>query len=92
MAAYLAQRVIAIEDNSFKSYPGNFDYYKSKKRELEKLKDQTRVEFIENEIKDIDLGMVEHRLNYEELNKLYCRKEELSKELDEVMELWLSAF
>jgi ATP-binding cassette, subfamily F, member 3 len=115
----IGERVIAIEDNAFKSYPGNYDYYKSvkdemselapkepvvksekvkvprnidesKKTEAEKAKAQTRVESLENEIKDIDSAMAADRLDYEELNQLYCRKEDLSKELDEVMELWLS--
>ena len=114
----ISERVIVIENNAFKSYPGNYDYYKSvkyevsqlvpierlvksekvkiprnidenKKREAEKAKALTRVERLENEIKDIDLDMVDHRLDYEGLNKLYCRKQTLNKELDEVMELWL---
>ena len=33
----IGERVIAIEDNAFKSYPGNYDYYKGIKDEL-KLK------------------------------------------------------
>jgi len=115
----IGERVIAIEDNAFKSYPGNYDYYKSvkyevsqlvpkeltvksvkvkiprnidenKKREAEKAKALTKVELLENEIKDIDLDMINHKIDYEGLNKLYCRKEALNKELDEVMELWLS--
>lgn len=115
----ISERVIAVEGNTFKSYPGNYDYYKSildalrkqviiepvvktekakkpkavdenKKREVEKAKVETKVESLENEIKEIDLAMAVSGLDYEELNKLYCRKEKLSKELDEVMELWLS--
>lgn len=27
----IGERVIAVEDNAFRSYPGNYDYYKSKK-------------------------------------------------------------
>ena len=115
----IGERIIAIEEDVFKSYPGNYDYYKSikeemseqatkeqvikiekvkgprnidesKKKEAEKAKAQARVESLENEIKDIDLAMANHGLDYEELNKLYCRKEDLSKEVDEVMELWVS--
>ena len=33
----IGERVIAIEDNAFKSYPGNYDYYKSVKDELSQL-------------------------------------------------------
>ena len=115
----IGERVIAIEDNAFKSYPGNYDYYKSvkddfaletpkepkikpgkvkkprdidegKKKETEKAKALIRVESLENEIKEIDLAMAAHGLDYEELNKLYYRKEELNKELEEAMEMWLS--
>lgn len=114
----IGERVIDIENNDFKSYPGNYDYYKnvkdeqssqvlkqpvvkrgkfekskyideSKKKESENAKALTKVESLENEIREIDLAMVDSKLHYEELNKLYSRKEELSKELDAVMELWL---
>ena len=115
----VGERVIAVENYGFKSYPGNYDYYKSikdelrlqepkdpvekpekikkpknidenKQREAEMEKALTRVESLESEIRDIDSAMVAEGLDYEELNKLYCRKEELNKELDEVMELWVS--
>lgn len=114
----IGERVINIEDNAFKSYPGNYDYYKSIKDELrckvleepvvksgkikkprdidesvkkeaEKAKVETRVENLDNEIKEIDLAMTDEKVHYDELNKLYSRREELSKEQDRVMELWL---
>jgi ATP-binding cassette subfamily F protein 3 len=115
----IGERVIAIEDNTFKSYAGNYNYYKdvkdelslrvvkepvvksekakkpknideSKKQEVEKAKALSKLESLENEIRDIDLAMADSRLHHEELNKVYSRKEELNKELDGVMELWLS--
>jgi len=115
----IGERVIAIEGNAFKSYPGNYNYYKNvkdelrlqalkepvvksekvkkprnieetKNKEAEKAQALTQVEILENEIREIDLAMADSRLHYEELNKLYSRKEELSKEQDGVMELWLS--
>jgi ATP-binding cassette subfamily F protein 3 len=114
----IGERVIAIEENAFKSYPGNYDLYKNKKdeqklkslrepvlisekvkkpkiidenkkKESENAKTETKVTSLENEIREIDLAMVESSLHYEELNKLYYRKEELSKELDGAVELWL---
>jgi ATP-binding cassette, subfamily F, member 3 len=113
----IGERVIAIEDNAFKSYPGNYDYYRSVKEILslpitkepveknkkqrnnnERLKEEAekaealaRIESLENEIRKIDLAMAADQFNYEELNKLYGRKQELSKELDSVMDLWLSS-
>jgi ATP-binding cassette subfamily F protein 3 len=115
----IGERVIAIEDNAFKSYPGNYDYYKSvkdelslqvikepvvrsekvkkprnidesKKKEAEEAKALNRATSLENEIREIDLAMADLGLHYAEVNKLYSRKEELSKEQDGVMELWLS--
>lgn len=115
----IGERVIAIEENAFKSYPGNYDYYKSvkdelslqvikepvvrsekvkkprnidesKKKEAEEAKALNRATSLENEIREIDLAMADLGLHYEEINKLYSRKEELSKEQDGVMELWLS--
>ncbi len=115
----ISERVIAIEDNGFKSYPGNYDYYKNvkeqlklqeikepvvkpekvrkpkkvdedKQREVEKAKVERIIEVLENEIKDIDVAMTDDKLDYENLNKLYCKKEELSSKRDEAMELWVS--
>jgi len=115
----ISERVIAIEDNGFKSYPGNYDYYKNvkeqlklqeikepvikqekvkkpkkvdedKQKEVEKAKVERIIEVLENEIKDIDVAMTDDKLDYEELNKLYCKKEELSSNRDEAMELWVS--
>lgn len=114
----IGQRVIAVEDYTFKSYSGNYDYYKSvkeklslqapaaepaknekpkklksiddsKKKEEEKAKLEARIQYLENEIREIDEAMAADGLHYEELNKLYCSRNELNKELDEVMELWL---
>ena len=115
----ISERVIAIEDNGFKSYPGNYDYYKNvkeqlklqeikepvikqekvkkpkkvdedKQKEVEKARVERIIEGLENEIKDIDVAMTDDKLDYEELNKLYCKKEELSSKRDEAMELWVS--
>lgn len=114
----IAERVIAVEDHTFKSYSGDYDYYKSikerlkqqvieksavkpekarrlrnidenKKKEAEKIRLEARIESLENEIKEMDSAMAVHKSDYEELCKLYSRKDELNKELDAVMELWL---
>lgn len=115
----IAERVVAIENNGFKSYPGNYDYYKSiiaermpqvvkapapnkkdkavkvsgeeeeKRRAAEKVRLETDVGSLESRINDIDKAMTAKTLDYEELNKLYQQKEQLSKELEETMELWL---
>lgn len=117
----ISERVIAVENYTFKSYPGNYDYYKSikdelklkqqvyekpavkaekvkrprnidenKKKEAEKLKLEVNIESLENEIKDIEWTMAANESDYEKLYELYSRKDELNKELDKVMKLWLS--
>ncbi len=113
----IGERTIAIEDYGFKSYPGNYDYYKnvkdeeklqisretvvksekvkkpkkvdeSKNKEVEKVKVEAKVKSLENDIRDVDLAMADSSLHYEELNKLFTRKEELNNELEEVMEYY----
>lgn len=130
----IGERVISIEDNGFKSYLGNYDYYKevkeelklkaineqasklekgnnlksnegskknkkiknqtkvdeTKKKEAEKAKVETRIQTLEREIEELELSMTDSKLHYEELNKLFSRKEELWKEFEGVMEVWLS--
>jgi ATPase subunit of ABC transporter with duplicated ATPase domains len=126
----ISERVIAIEDYSIKSYPGNYSYYKNikdesfqidsnkpivrneknkkarntefnkkkygKEGEIEAQKEaeieaeiEAKVESLEKEIKVLDAAMAASGLNYEELNRMYDKKEELSKKLDSAMDLWL---
>lgn len=115
----ISERVIAIENSGFKTYLGNYDYYRSKqeelnqraaeepkvikekvkrtrnvdenkKREAEAAKVEAMIEKFESEIKEVEMAMTDTELHYEELNKLYCRKDELNKELEAVMSQWLS--
>jgi ATPase subunit of ABC transporter with duplicated ATPase domains len=123
----IGERVIAIENYAFKSYLGNYDYYKKVKEELlqqdinipmikcepsrnknkkisnadnskktdavkikaEAAKVESRVKDIEKELREIELSMDASGSNFEELNRLYARKEELNKEMDAAMEVWL---
>ncbi|WML49027.1 ATP-binding cassette domain-containing protein [Neobacillus sp. PS3-34] len=115
----IGERVIAVEDHSLKSYPGNYDYFKSEKEkaslkevkepvvkadkvkkqrnnpedsktEAAKAKALASIERLENEIREIDTTMAADHMDYEKLNELYVRRMDLSKELDAVMDLWLS--
>ena len=45
---------------------------------------------MEKELKDIEVDLSNSELNYEELNKLFLKKEELSKELENLMEEWIN--
>jgi ATP-binding cassette, subfamily F, member 3 len=116
----MAERVIAVEDNGFKSYIGNYDDYKNEKEkvclpdvkepvenrekgrnphsnpteELKKKADEAKtlakIESLENELREIELAMNADYIDYEELNKLYGRKVELSHKLESVMDFWVS--
>jgi ATPase subunit of ABC transporter with duplicated ATPase domains len=59
-------------------------------KELEAKKLEQQVKDLENEIMRIDLAMAANPSDYNELDKLYIRKECLAKELDAALELWLS--
>lgn len=59
-------------------------------REAEKARALARIESLEEEISEIDEAMSAKQIDYEELNKLYNRKQDLNKELESAMELWLS--
>jgi ATPase subunit of ABC transporter with duplicated ATPase domains len=121
----ISDRVIAIEEEAFNSYLGNYDYYKSikdkqsqqveevlpikpeqkrdknnndrkkvppkvERKEADATKLESRIRDIENRLKEIEVSMEAVGINYEELNKLFEKKEELSKDLEETMEVWLS--
>ncbi|PLT29633.1 ribosomal protection-like ABC-F family protein [Peribacillus deserti] len=114
----IGKRVVAVEGCSLKSYPGNYDYYKSVKqnaalldtikpivnrekgkkqksipegikKEEEESKVLLKIETLENEIREINEAMAANNIQYEELNWMYNRKQELTEELDSVMDLWI---
>lgn len=68
--------------------PRNSDWNSGREAEVTKI--EMKMEQLENEIKTLDQRMAASVLDYEELNRLYIRKEEMTKELESVMELWLS--
>lgn len=113
----LGQRVIAIEEHSFKSYAGNYDFYKEEKskqlkekiQESEKKKEkpkrvryvdenkkrqeniaeiEAKISSLEEEISGIDKTMSIESTDYEKLNKLFNKKSEIQKELDEAIKVW----
>jgi ATP-binding cassette, subfamily F, member 3 len=62
----------------------------SKNQEVLMANALTRIESLEKEIKAIDLAMSDDQIGFEELTMLYSKKIDLGKELDSVMELWIS--
>lgn len=112
----MSQRIVALENYAFKSYPGNYDEYKatiansteatvkepivktekakknvdeSQKKKIDRAKLELRITCLEEEIKDIEQAMAVSGLDYEELSTLYSKKELLSQQLDEIMEMWV---
>lgn len=110
----IGERVIALENFGFKSYAGNYDFYRSERAavvevkeeeppvkvkqervrvrkadaEAEKAKVLQEIERLEKEIVVVDLAMAAHS-DYEQLNKLYGKKQDLATELDSAMEVWM---
>lgn len=62
----------------------------SKKREIELKRLERRIQELENEIACVEVAMAANPSDYEELDRLYCRRENLNRELEQLMELWLS--
>ena len=60
------------------------------KDSVDPVKIEKKIEELEAELQEIDGMMVAIGTDYEELNKLYVRKETLSKELEKLMETWLA--
>lgn len=54
-----------------------------------KIAAEAAIEKLEEELNNLDAAMTVEGLDYEELHKMFCRREELNKELDRAMELWL---
>lgn len=61
----------------------------SSKQEATAEKAEARIQRLEQELKEIDASMLEAGNDYGQLNLLYGRKEELNKELEEAIGLWL---
>ncbi|MCA1041588.1 ATP-binding cassette domain-containing protein [Bacillus infantis] len=61
----------------------------SPKQEASAEKAEARIQRLEQELKEIDACMSEAGSDYAQLNLLYGRKEELNKELEEAIGLWL---
>lgn len=63
---------------------------KVERKEADTAKLESRIRAIENMLKEIEVSMDAVGTNYEELNRLFEKKEELSKDLEGTMEEWLS--
>lgn len=63
---------------------------KLSKDKLSEAELEIAMEQLETIIKELDAAMSEEGIGYEEINRLFCRKEELNRELEALMEAWLS--
>ncbi len=62
---------------------------KLRNREQDNADLMKRIDLLENNIKELDDAMLAPGLGYEELNSLYCKREDLARELDNAMERWM---
>lgn len=79
----IGERIIAIEDNKFKSYLGNYDYYKEiqDRVKLEKeINDLQKEKVIKKEKKKKEIDEVKKREN--EIKKLEIKIQKLERELE----------
>lgn len=58
-------------------------------KQVQKAELEAKIDQLEQAMKELDIAMRESEIGYEELNKLFTRKEELAKELDSLIELWM---
>lgn len=75
-----------VEKKAVRKKVNNKDDHKQEKIKAEAL---VKIERFEKEINEIDLAMKREQ-DYNKLNDLYCRKIELSKDLETAMEMWLA--
>ncbi|MFD1739618.1 ribosomal protection-like ABC-F family protein [Bacillus salitolerans] len=79
------QEPIAKTEQVEKELPNDVD----SKKEAAKAKVLINIERLEEEISEIEIAMNTGDMDYEELTKLYDRKQALNSELESAMELWL---
>jgi ATPase subunit of ABC transporter with duplicated ATPase domains len=75
-----------VEKKGIRKKVNNKEDHKQEKIKAEEL---VKIERFEKELNEIDLVMNSEQ-DYNKLNDLYCRKIELSKDLDLAMEKWLT--
>lgn len=71
-----AKEVVAVEDS---------------KNEMELSKLESAIKSLEEEVREVDKSMSAPGTDYEELSKLYCKREELNRKLDKMIEMWLGS-
>ncbi|SFC45744.1 ribosomal protection-like ABC-F family protein [Bacillus sp. UNCCL81] len=75
-----------VEKKGIRKKVNNKEDHKQEKIKAEEL---VKIERFEKELSEIDLAMNSEQ-DYNKLNDLYCRKIELSKDLELAMEMWLT--
>ena len=63
---------------------------KGERKELEAAELESRIRDMEHRLKEIEMSMEAVGTNYDELNRLFEMKEELRKNLEGAMEVWLN--
>ena len=72
-----------------KDKPVKKNAIENRKPEIDLCKLESSIKSLEAEVSEIDKTMSASGVNHHELNELYCKREELNKELDKLLELIL---
>lgn len=87
-AASKEERKAPKSDRQNKPVKNKAEDDRKRKSPVDIAKLEKRIEEMEDELQELDERMLANGNDYEELNNLYGRKELLSKELEELMEVW----
>ncbi len=61
------------------------------KSEIDLCRLESDIKFLEDEVKAVEKCMYAPGVGHDELNKLYCKREAINRELDKLLELWMSS-
>lgn len=61
------------------------------KSEMDLCRLESDIKLLEDEAKEVEKCIYAPGVSYEELNELYCKREEINKEQDRLLELWMSS-
>lgn len=86
----LKKRSSLPENDKLTAKPVIRNMVATEKRDMDLSRLEGDIKSLEDEIKGIDGYMSVPEINHDELNKLYCKREEINKKLDEMLEVWIN--
>ena len=61
------------------------------KSEMDLCRLESDIKFLEDEVKEVEKCMYAPGVSHGDINELYCKREEINKKLDKLLELWMSS-